>query len=113
LTQGFEFILVCKPESHPLLYEWVELLERGGSVKTLLRKRWTGKRHEIDTYRYVGPAKPGLTSKEPVEIGNHWPFRNPNVSRPVNSRSQALIASMCSVRKRTVSARAMSIDCRS
>ncbi|HZC00975.1 MAG TPA: ISNCY family transposase, partial [Gammaproteobacteria bacterium] len=34
--------------------EWVEFLERGGSVKTLVRKRWTGKRHEIDTYRYVG-----------------------------------------------------------
>lgn len=49
LTQGFEFILVCKPQSHPLLYEWVEFLERGGSVKTLVRKRWTGKRPEIDT----------------------------------------------------------------
>jgi hypothetical protein len=54
LAQGFEFILVCKPESHPLLYEWVEFLDRGGSVKTLVRKRWTGKRYEIDTYRYVG-----------------------------------------------------------
>ncbi|MCA1605953.1 MAG: ISNCY family transposase, partial [Acidobacteria bacterium] len=54
LAQGSEFILVCKPDSHPLLYEWVEFLERSGSVKTLVRKRWTGKRHEIDTYRYVG-----------------------------------------------------------
>jgi hypothetical protein len=54
LAQGSEFILVCKPDSHPLLYEWVEFLERSGNVKTLVRKRWTGKRHEIDTYRYVG-----------------------------------------------------------
>src|SRR5918999_1507838 len=54
LAQGFEFILVCKPQSHPLLYEWVEFLERSGSVKTRVRKRWTGKRHELDTYRYVG-----------------------------------------------------------
>ncbi|MGH8604960.1 MAG: ISNCY family transposase, partial [Gammaproteobacteria bacterium] len=54
LAQGFEFILVCKPQSHPRLYEWVEFLERSGRVKTRVRKRWTGKRHEIDTYRYVG-----------------------------------------------------------
>jgi hypothetical protein len=53
LGQGFQFILVCKPQSHPLLYEWVEFLERSGSVKTRVRKRWTGKRPEIDTYRYV------------------------------------------------------------
>src|ERR687893_460617 len=53
VAQGFGFILVCKPQSHPLLYEWVEFLERSGSVKTRVRKRWTGKRHEIDTYRYV------------------------------------------------------------
>jgi hypothetical protein len=54
LAQGLGFLLVCKPESHPELYEWVSFLERGGAVHTLVRKRWTGKRHEIDTYRYVG-----------------------------------------------------------
>jgi hypothetical protein len=53
LSKGFEFILVCKPESHKTLYEWVDDLERNGVVKTLVRKRWTGKRHETDTYRYV------------------------------------------------------------
>ncbi len=35
------------------LYEWVDDLERNGVVKTVVHKRWTGKRHEIDTYRYV------------------------------------------------------------
>jgi len=52
-----EFILVCKPDSHKTLYEWVDDLDRNGVVKTVVRKRWTGKRNEIDTYRYVGHGK--------------------------------------------------------
>jgi len=53
LSKGFGFILVCKPLSHKTLYEWVDDLERNGSVKTVVYTRWTGKRHETDTYRYV------------------------------------------------------------
>jgi hypothetical protein len=53
LAKGFEFILVCKPLSHKTLYEWVADLERTGIVKTLVHTRWTGKRHETDSYRYV------------------------------------------------------------
>jgi hypothetical protein len=53
LAKGLEFILVCKPDSHKTLYEWVYDLERNGIVKTVVRTRWTGKRHETDTYRYV------------------------------------------------------------
>lgn len=53
LDKQLEFILVCKPDSHKTLYEWVDDLEREGVVKTMVRKRWTGKRQEIDTYRYV------------------------------------------------------------
>ncbi|MDD5269025.1 MAG: ISNCY family transposase [Methylococcales bacterium] len=54
LDKQLEFILVCKPDSHKTLYEWVDDLERNGVVKTGVRKRWTGKRNELDTYRYVG-----------------------------------------------------------
>jgi hypothetical protein len=54
LDKQLEFILVCKPDSHKTLYEWVDDLERNGVVKTVVRKRGTGKRNEIDTYRYVG-----------------------------------------------------------
>ncbi len=54
LNKQFEFILVCKPDSHKTLYEWVDDLDRNGVVKTVVRKRWTGKRNETDTYRYVG-----------------------------------------------------------
>ena len=51
---GLDFILVCKPESHPTAYEWLEDLGRNRAVGTLVRTRWTGKRHETDTYRFAG-----------------------------------------------------------
>jgi hypothetical protein len=53
LSKGLEFILVCKTDSHKTLYEWVDDLERNGIVKSVVHTRWTGKRHETDTYRYV------------------------------------------------------------
>jgi hypothetical protein len=53
LAKGLEFVLVCKPDSHKTLYEWVDDLGRNGIVKTVVHKRWTGKQYETDTYRYV------------------------------------------------------------
>jgi len=53
LDEQLNFILVCKPESHKTLYEWVEGLEVTGGVQTVTVKRWTGKTHETDTYRFV------------------------------------------------------------
>jgi hypothetical protein len=47
------FILVCKPASHATLYDWVAHLERSGAVHTVVHTRWTGKRHETDTYRFA------------------------------------------------------------
>jgi hypothetical protein len=57
LQRGFDFILVCKPASHPTVAEWVEFLDRGGAVRTVVQRRWTGQRREFDTYRYA-PAIP-------------------------------------------------------
>jgi len=57
LQRGFGFILVCKPASHPLVSEWIEFLDRSGAVRTVVQRRWTGQRREIDTYRYA-PAIP-------------------------------------------------------
>ena len=51
LQQGMGFILVCKPDSHATVYEWVDFLQRSGAVRTVVRRRWTGQRREIDTYR--------------------------------------------------------------
>ncbi len=53
LKQGLNFILICKPDSHKPLYEWMEEFESLGDVQTHIEKRWTGQRHEIDTYRFV------------------------------------------------------------
>lgn len=53
LEKGLNFILVCKPDSHKTLYQWVEELEKMQAVETIVKKRWTGKTHEIDTYRFV------------------------------------------------------------
>lgn len=49
LDQQFNFILVCRPESHTTLYEHIE----GIAVPTVITKRWTGKVEETYTYRYL------------------------------------------------------------
>lgn len=51
-AQGMHFILVCKPESHRTLYEWVEGLDVTDGVKTVTLTRRKGKRVETDTYRF-------------------------------------------------------------
>ena len=48
LEEGLNFILVCKPDSHKILYEWLGELEAINEIETLLVTRWTGKRREID-----------------------------------------------------------------
>jgi hypothetical protein len=53
LNHGLDFILVCKPDSHKTLYQWLEELDALGAVETLVEKRWTGKEYHIDTYRFV------------------------------------------------------------
>lgn len=53
LEEGLNFILVCKPESHKILYEWLEELEAMHEIETIAVQRWTGKRKEIDTYRFI------------------------------------------------------------
>jgi hypothetical protein len=53
LDKGFNFILVCKPESHKSLYEWVVLLEEGVDRHTVTIRRWDGKRWVLCTYRYA------------------------------------------------------------
>jgi hypothetical protein len=53
LALGLDFILVCKPASHPLVYAWLAHVERNGAVHAVTRTRWTGRRRETDTYRYA------------------------------------------------------------
>lgn len=49
LAQQFNFILVCRRESHTTLYEHLE----GKDKPTVTTKRWNGKVEETYTYRYL------------------------------------------------------------
>jgi hypothetical protein len=51
--QQVNFILVCKPDSHPTLYEEITLLERIDGIATHTRRHWNGRFAEHWTYRYV------------------------------------------------------------
>lgn len=42
LDQGLNFILVCKPDSHPTLYEWIKGITEQNSIR-----HWNGRFHEI------------------------------------------------------------------
>lgn len=48
--EGFNYIPVCKPDSHKTLYEW---LKGADEIQRSVIRRWTGKRTEIDTYRFI------------------------------------------------------------
>ena len=53
IDRGFEVLLVCKPDSHPLLYEWIADFERTRPVRTMKRIRWNGRQHLTECYRYM------------------------------------------------------------
>ena len=50
---GLGFVLVCKPDSHPTTYEWLEDLERNGAVG-MLAGRVVGARHAEHVLAEVG-----------------------------------------------------------
>jgi hypothetical protein len=52
-AQGLNFILVCKPDSHPTLSEWVASLAATEDVHTLCVERRHGKRTDTETYRFI------------------------------------------------------------
>lgn len=53
LAQGLDFILTCKPSSHPTLYEEVGLLDKMGAVGEGEERHWTGRHYETWRYRYA------------------------------------------------------------
>jgi len=53
LESGFNFILVCKPDSHVALYEQVAFLEKNGLVEQVSLRHWNGRFREIHQYRWV------------------------------------------------------------
>lgn len=53
LDQKFNFILVCKPESHPILYQWLDSLAASNDIDQLTLRRWNGRFTELITCRFV------------------------------------------------------------
>ena len=49
LEKECNFILVCKPDSHATLYEWMEFT----GPEELTLPHWNGRFSELHTYRYV------------------------------------------------------------
>lgn len=47
------FILVCKPSSHELLYQWIEGMERGGKLDEIEQRKWNGRHGELWRYRWA------------------------------------------------------------
>jgi hypothetical protein len=47
------FSFVCKPESQEGLYQWLDFLEKNGTLETLAQRYWNGKRGELWNYRFA------------------------------------------------------------
>ena len=49
----FRSIFVCKPQSHPTLYDYLDGLDKAQALETLIVERRKGKKRQTDTYRFV------------------------------------------------------------
>jgi hypothetical protein len=67
--KGLHFMLVCKPDSHPQLYQTVAFLAANGVLGRKVVRRWVGKYAEIATYRFAN--KLPLTG-EADALGVNW-----------------------------------------
>jgi hypothetical protein len=102
LGAGMNFIFTCLPTSHPLLDEWLEALERLGSVHHVAVDYRHLKTHERYQYRYVNAVP--LRDSEPSLLVNWCEmqqirvkdgavlYHNSWVTRhPLNDESVALV----------------------
>lgn len=53
LAQKLNFIFVCKPESHQILYEWVDSLAASDDIDQVTLRRFNGRFTEIISCRFV------------------------------------------------------------
>lgn len=61
LAHKLNFILTCKPSSHPWLSEWLAIADPVEDLHEFSLRVWTGKEHHTYTYRYANqvPLKDG------------------------------------------------------
>ena len=50
---GFHYLFTCKSSSHLYLYEWIDATEVGLDITEVVYKRWTGKEHMYERYRFI------------------------------------------------------------
>jgi hypothetical protein len=65
LDRQWDFILTCKPKSHKTLYEYIQLQHE--DIRTRQIRRWTGRRYELDTYRFFN-ALPLRDGDDALEV---------------------------------------------
>jgi len=66
-AKKLHFILVCKPDSHPALYETVAFLAANGVLSTYQKRLWNGRFGEIYTYRYANKL-PVRGDQEAIDV---------------------------------------------
>ena len=69
IDNGFNYIFVCLPESHPALYDWIAFNTANGKVKTVERTVSNGKTDEIWHYRYLSDVP--LRAEDP-SLSVNW-----------------------------------------
>jgi hypothetical protein len=53
LAQGFNFILVCKPDSHPKLYDRIAFWHTNDGISACESRHWNGRFTEVSLYRFL------------------------------------------------------------
>lgn len=53
VEQHWNFILVCKRESHPAMYGWIDYLAKADQVAEVRERHWNGRFGELWTYRFA------------------------------------------------------------
>jgi hypothetical protein len=53
IEHGWNFILVCKPDSHLTLYEWIAFIAAGDRLGVVRKRHWNGTFGEIWSYRFT------------------------------------------------------------
>jgi hypothetical protein len=67
LAKGFNFILVCKPDSHPKLYERVAFWQANDGITACERRHWNGRFPEVSLYRFLNDVRL-LDGKEAMSV---------------------------------------------
>jgi hypothetical protein len=68
-NKHLHFILVCKPDSHPHLYQTVEYLATHQVLGIKVVRHWNGRYAEISTYRYTNKLS---LCNEPNAVEVNW-----------------------------------------